>query len=566
MLSSLSICDVVLIGRLDLEFRRGLCVLTGETGAGKSILLDALGLGLGERADARLVRHGASQASVTARFEPIADHPAWAILSEQGIGAEDDLLLLRRVLSADGRSRAFVNDQPVSIGLLKRIGGTLVEVHGQFESQRLLDPAYHRVLLDAFGRFPDLLQSTSAAFDAWRAASEARIEAADAIAAAQRDEEFFRHAADELTELAPQPGEESRLAERRALMMHAEQLLEAINGAARSLADTDGAEARLQSAARELERVAERAGKRLNEVIAALDRALNETTEAMMLLDRVSDSLDLDPNALDHAEERLFALRALARKHAVDVDDLAALADGFSAKLTALEDGSAVHERLRREEDVALAIYVDAANRLRKARTEAATSLDEGVNAELKALKLGKAVFTSEISPLDEGAWNEAGFDRVVFTAAINPGGPAGPLNKIASGGEMARFMLAIKAVLAEADPVPTVVFDEVDAGVGGAVAAAVGERLAKLANGCQVMVVTHSPQVAARGTHHWRVSKSEQVMGQAKAEDMTRVWTSVEVLDDPDRKEEIARMLAGAKVTDEARAAADSLLAGAAE
>ena len=566
MLSSLSICDVVLIGRLDLEFRRGLCVLTGETGAGKSILLDALGLGLGERADARLVRHGASQASVTARFEPIADHPAWAILSEQGIGAEDDLLLLRRVLSADGRSRAFVNDQPVSIGLLKRIGGTLVEVHGQFESQRLLDPAYHRVLLDAFGRFPDLLQSTSAAFDAWRAASEARIEAADAIAAAQRDEEFFRHAADELTELAPQPGEESRLAERRALMMHAEQLLEAINGAARSLADTDGAEARLQSAARELERVAERAGKRLNEVIAALDRALNETTEAMMLLDRVSDSLDLDPNALDHAEERLFALRALARKHAVDVDDLAALADGFSAKLTALEDGSAVHERLRREEDVALAIYVDAANRLRKARTEAATSLDEGVNAELKALKLGKAVFTSEISPLDEGAWNEAGFDRVVFTAAINPGGPAGPLNKIASGGEMARFMLAIKAVLAEADPVPTVVFDEVDAGVGGAVAAAVGERLAKLANGCQVMVVTHSPQVAARGTHHWRVSKSEQAMEQAKAEDMTRVWTSVEVLDDPDRKEEIARMLAGAKVTDEARAAADSLLAGAAE
>jgi len=562
MLSSLSIADVVLIDRLELDISAGLCVLTGETGAGKSILLDALGLALGERAEARLVRHGAEQAAVTAVFHIEADHPVRGHLSEQGITLDENELLLRRVLSADGRSRAFINDQPVSVGLLKMIGGLLVEIHGQFESQRLLNPASHLGLLDALGGYTPLRQETATAHQAWQKAVEAHAEAEEEMAAARRDEEFLRHAVSELTDLAPEAGEETRLSEQRTLMMHGEQLVEAMNNAARDLGEGRGAEERLQSALRELERASEKAGGRLDEVIATLDRAANETAEGLALLEKLSSELSFDPATLEQAEERLFALRALSRKHGVSVDDLSSHGDQLAIRLAALEDGGAALSELERKRNVARSSYEDAAGALSTARKKAGKSLDPAINGELGALKLGQAVFITEITPLAEESWNETGKDRVSFTAATNPGAPAGPLNKIASGGEMARFMLAIKAVLADADPVATVVFDEVDAGVGGAVADAVGERLARLSENSQVLVVTHSPQVAARGAHHWRVTKAAH--NGDKQEVSAR--TGVDVLDGTARKEEIARMLAGASITEEARAAADSLLAGAAE
>ncbi len=566
MLSSLSIRDVVLIDRLDLGFQDGLCVLTGETGAGKSILLDALGLALGERAEARLIRHGAGQAVVTAAFDLPERHPVGALLAEHGVGDGEDQLVLRRVLGADGRSKAFVNDQPVSIGLLKQIGGQLVEVHGQFESQRLLDASQHLGLLDAFGGDGSILDETSAAYWAWVQATRARAEIEAEVEAARRDEEFLRHAVEELDEIQPEPGEESTLAQQRALLMNGEQLLEAMDAAARELDGEHGAEAKLRSAAGHLERAASKAEGRLDEVIAAFDRTLNEAAEATALLEKAVAVLDLDPAVLERAEERLFALRALARKHDVAVDDLAALSDDLGAKLNALEDGGHRLQELRDEEAAARDRYVKAAGRLGKARRKSAKLLDKTVNAELEALKLGRAVFNTEITGKDESAWNDSGQDKVRFQAATNPGAPPGPLNKIASGGELARFTLAVKVVLAEADAVPTVVFDEVDAGVGGAVASAVGARLARLADTAQILVVTHSPQVAARGTHHWRVSKSDDDKAQAAAGGGLAVWTSVDQLGEAARKEEIARMLAGATVTDEARAAADSLLAGAAE
>ncbi len=555
MLTTLSIRDVVLIGRLDLTFQSGLCVLTGETGAGKSILLDALGLALGVRAEARLVRHGADQASVTAAFEPTPKHPVHAILDRHGLASGDGALVLRRVLGADGRSRAFVNDQPASVQLLRQIGETLVEVHGQFESQRLLDVASHRGLLDAYGGLAGETAATAAAFAAWGDAADARRRAADEMAQARRDEDFLRHAVDELTALAPGPGEEAALAERRALMMNSEKLVEAMNAAAGELGDDRGAVQRLQAALRHLERVADKAGGRLADTLAALGRAAAEATDAEARLDAVATDLDADPKALEEAEERLFALRAVARKHGVAVDGLAALAGELDARLKALDDGGARLADLQKAEGRAKAAYEAAAAALTASRAAAAGRLDKAVARELKPLKLGKAKFSTAIEALAEDAWGADGRDRVRFLIATNPGMPAGPLDKISSGGELARFTLALKVVLAKADPVPTLVFDEVDAGVGGAVAAAVGERLAALSETCQVLVVTHSPQVAARGAHHWLVSKSDADPG---------VLTTVNVLGPEGRREEIARMLAGARVTDAARAAAGSLLEGA--
>jgi len=552
MLTTLSIRDVVLIGRLDLDFQTGLCVLTGETGAGKSILLDALGLALGVRAEARLVRHGADQASVTAAFEPAPDHPVHGLLKEHGLASADGTVLLRRVLGADGRSRAFINDQPVSVQLLRQAGDTLVEVHGQFESQRLLDVASHRGLLDAYGGLGKQTAATAATFAAWREAQAARRRAEDEMQRARRDEEFLRHALDELKALDPQPGEETGLAERRALMMHSEKLVEAMNAAASELRDDRGALQRLQAALRHLERVADKAGGRLAGTIQALGRAGAEAAEAEAQLDAAGADLDADPKALEEAEERLFALRGLARKHGVAVDGLAALAADLDVRLKALDDGGARLAQLADAETRAMAAYGTAAAALTVARRKATDRLDKAMAKELKPLKLAKARFSTAVESLPEDAWGADGQDRVQFLIATNPGTPAGPLNKISSGGELARFTLALKAVLAEADPVPILVFDEVDAGVGGAVAAAVGERLATLAARCQVLVVTHSPQVAAKGTHHWLVSKSDAKPG---------VLTKVETLDPEGRREEIARMLAGARITDEARAAAGRLL-----
>ncbi len=554
MLQRLTIRDVVLIDRLELNFHPRLSVLTGETGAGKSILLDALGLALGARADSALVRHGADQAVVVAEFEITGDHPARRIIAEQELGGDEETILLRRVLGADGRSRAYLNDQPVSVALQKRVGETLVGIHGQFENQRLLEPATHRGLLDAHGSLAPLLARTGETFDGWRQTEAASAKAEVALEEARRDEAFLRHAVDEVGALDPQPGEEAALAEKRTVMMHGEKLLEAMNEAAADLSEGQGAETMMRAAQRRLERVAPLAEGRLDGAIAALDRAAVEVAEGVQQLEKASAEVDLDPRHLEQVEEHLFALRALARKHDVATDDLADLGVQLAERLASIEDGGADLERLRSAAAAARVAYVEAAKALHEGRCQAAVRLDAAVTGELEPLRLGAAVFTTRVERMAESEWGAAGSDRVAFRVSTNPGAPEGPLARIASGGELARFMLALRVVLARADPVPTIIFDEVDQGVGGAVAAAVGERLARLAEDFQVLVVTHSPQGAARGAHHWRVSKATAEAG---------ALTTVDTLSEAARREEIARMLSGARVTDEARSAADRLLQG---
>ncbi len=553
VLAALTIRDVVLIERLALGFRKGLCVLTGETGAGKSILLDALGLALGARAESGLVRHGADQASVTAEFDLAGDHPAVAILKEQGLDAEERLVV-RRTVSADGRSRAWVNDQAVGVGLLKRLGEELVEVHGQFDTHGLLNPQTHRAVLDAYAGLDAQAAQVAAAHRAWRQVEEARANAAAEIARARSEEEYLRHAVTELDALAPRAGEEEELAETRAVLMHREKLVDAMNAAFAELSGERGVERALSSAIRTLSRIADKAGGSLDPVIAALDRAAAEAAEALSALQAASADIDMDPQALEKLEERLFALRAAARKHGVAVDGLSGLRKDMADRLLLIEDQGDLLTRLAREAEAARAAYRKSAEALGAARREAAGRLDAAVAGELPPLKLDKARFRTLVEPLGEAEWGPAGMDRIVFQVATNPGAPPGALNKIASGGELARFMLALKVVLAQTSTVGTLVFDEVDTGIGGAVAAAVGERLERLGHGLQVLVVTHSPQVAARGSTHLKVQKS--VRGE-------RVSTGVAELDGDDRREEIARMLSGATVTAEARAAADSLIAG---
>lgn len=555
MLVSLSVRDVVLIDQLDLSFEGGLSVLTGETGAGKSILLDALGLALGARADAGLVRPGAKQASVAAGFEVGDGHPAAGLLAEHGIAGEDDGIVLRRTLSADGRSRAFVNDQPVSVGLLRQLGDSLVEIQGQFEQRGLLDPATHRELLDAFGGHQLMADAVSAAWQAWRTADAARVDAARELADVRRDEAFLRHAVEELDTLDPQPDDEQTLADQRSLLMNAEKLIEATNAAAAALSDGNtalGAEAALGNARRTLERVARVAGGRLDSVIATLDRALLETEEALVQIQSVSSGIELDANRLDEVEERLFALRDLARKHGTDTARLPALRDTLRRKLTAIDSGgdrlAVLDQALTARRDT----YIKIAEALGTARQKTAKKLDRAVATELPPLKLDKADFRTRIERLEESAWGPHGMDRIAFEVATNPGNTPGPLAKIASGGELARFQLALKVTLAEIGISRTMIFDEVDSGIGGATAHAVGERLARLTRHRQVLVVTHSPQVGARAAHHLRVRK--ELSG-------TRIATRVTSLNRNERREEIARMLAGAEVTDEARAAARRLI-----
>jgi len=553
MLASLAIRDIVLIERLDLGFDPGLSVFTGETGAGKSILLDSLGLALGARAESGLVRHGAAQGSVIAEFDLPADHPVRTLLTEQDVDSgEGGPVLLRRVLTADGRSRAYVNDQPVSITLLRRIGAQLVEIHGQFESHGLLDSSTHLGVLDAFAGLDKTRGAVTAAWDAWRAARTARAQAETALAEARAEEETLRATVEDLSLLDPKPGEEAELARSRAVLMQGEKLIEAMNAAQAALNRNGDVEGCLRNACRALERVAERAEGRLDPVIAALDRAAIEAAEAVGQLERVSAGIDLDPRRLEKVEERLFALRAAARRHGIAVDDLADLRQRLTKRLEQLDDGGGDLARLARAEEAARDAYLEAARALSKARTKAARSLDKAVAAELPPLKLDKATFHTLVAPQDEAQWGPDGLDTVGFEVATNPGSPPGPLGRIASGGELARFMLALKVVLARISPTATIVFDEVDAGIGGAVAAAVGERLGRLAAELQVLVVTHSPQVAARGTHHFRVAK--------RSSGSTTV-TGVETLSLEARREEIARMLAGETITDQARAAALSLM-----
>jgi len=554
MLVSLSIRDVVLIEKLDLSFEGGLSAFTGETGAGKSILLDSLSLALGARADSGLVRHGAPQLTVIAEFDPPPFHPARVLLAAQDMDVADAPLLLRRVVTADGRSRAYVNDQAVSVGLLRKVGDELVEIHGQFESHGLLDADTHIAVLDAFAGAGEAKGRVKGAWDCWRQAAKARNEAEETLRRARAEEEALRYAFDELKGLAPKSGEEAELAQSRAMLQHGEKLVEAMNAALGSLRQRGEVEASLRTAHRTLERVAERAEGKLDPVIAALDRAAQEAAEAVGLLERVSADIDLDPRHLEKVEERLFALRAAARKHNVEVDGLAALKDQLERQLLALDGGGEDLAKLARAEQAARAAYAEAARVLSKLRNEAAKRLDSAVAAELPPLKLDKARFATKVEAQDEGAWGADGLDAVEFLVSTNPGTPPASLGKIASGGELSRFMLALKVVLARTSSTPTMVFDEVDSGIGGAVAAAVGERLARLGADVQVLVVTHSPQVAARGRNHYKVAKREVSAG--------KVVTSVAELPQEERREEIARMLAGETVTDQARAAADSLMA----
>ncbi len=556
MLTALAIRDVVLIERLDLSFGPNLTVLTGETGAGKSILLDSLGLALGARAESGLVRAGAEQASVAAVFAPPAGHPAYELLAEQGIDAEDEIVL-RRVLGRDGRSRAFANDAPVGLALLRRVGALLVEVQGQHDQMGLADPAGHVLLLDAFAVPPQLRDTVARRHRAWRDAARALSEAREAIAAAQRDQDWLRHAAAELSSLAPQPGEEDELASERQRLQAGERRAAAIAAALSELTPRDrrsaGPAAALRSASRALQRLGEDA--EAAPALQALDQAETALAEAETLLARLADSAEADPRLLERAEERLFALRAAARKHSVTVAGLPDLLAALHARLAALETGEAAIDALAAAAAAARTAYTTACAELSKARRDAAKRLDRAVAQELPPLKLDRARFVIDVASLDEAAWGPLGADAVRFLIATNPGQEPGPLGKVASGGELSRLLLALKVVLAGSSPVPTLVFDEVDSGVGGATAAAVGERLARVAERVQVLLVTHSPQVAARGAAHLRVAKSS---GKNRAE------TRVEPLDGGARREEIARMLAGETITEAARAAADSLLGAA--
>jgi DNA repair protein RecN (Recombination protein N) len=554
MLASLAIRDVVLIEKLDLSFDAGLAVLTGETGAGKSILLDSLGLALGQRAEAGLVRAGQAQASVAAAFLPGPDHPCFEILRDQGISAEDELVL-RRVLQADGKSRAFINDQPVSVALLKRLGATLVEVQGQHEQVGLADPATHAGLLDAFGALDGERSATASAWAAWRDATRRLAAAREAIASAQREEEWLRHAVGELTDLAPEEGEEDALAAERQKLQQGERRAEAIAAALGELTPRDRRAASPARALREAARALERLpppNEEAQPAIQALAAAQDALSEAETLLTRLMAETGPDPRRLEQVEERLFALRAAARKHTVPVTELAALLGNLRARLEALDAGAGEVATLEAAEAKGRGSYITAAGKLSAARRKAGTALEKALAEELPPLKLDRARLVIDITAREESAWGADGQDRVTFLVATNPGQTPGPLAKIASGGELSRLMLALKVVLARGSPVPTLIFDEVDSGIGGATAAAVGERLARVADRVQVLVVTHSPQVAARGSRHFRVAK--QVKGQ-------RAETRVDILDQAERHEELARMLAGEKVTEAARAAARSLL-----
>jgi DNA repair protein RecN (Recombination protein N) len=565
VLIGLSIRDVVLIEALDLAIGPGLTALTGETGAGKSIVLDALGLATGQRAEAGLVRRGAAQAVATAAFAPAPDHPVWGALEERGLaGDPSEDLVLRRQLSADGRSRAFVNDQPASVGVLRELGALLLEVHGQHETVGLLDARTHRPLLDTFAGAEPLLEATALAWRARAAAREqvAGLEAAAARAGAETEELTARLA--ELDRLDPREGEEAALAEERALLSASEKALADI-ASAREAVGGDGLSHRLSQGLRSLERARERAVQagaaqegaaagRLAEAAAALERALVETDEALIAIDRAAESFLFEPDDLDRAEERLFALRGAARKLGARVDDLPRVRAETARALRALESSDEALLQARREAAEAEQAYRTAAESLTQARAKGAARLAKAVDRELPPLKLDKARFRVAIEPLAEERAGPQGADRVAFEISTNPGAPFGPLEAIASGGELARFALALKAVLAGrgAGAGPAMIFDEVDQGVGGAVADAVGLRLKRLAASSQVLVVTHSPQVAARAEAHWRVSKRG---------DGDRVSTGVEVLAPPAREEEIARMLAGAQITDAARAAARALM-----
>ncbi|HME28441.1 MAG TPA: DNA repair protein RecN [Pseudolabrys sp.] len=552
MLSRLSIRDIVLIDRLDIDFDDELAVLTGETGAGKSILLDAFALALGGRGDQTLVRQGVEQGQVTAVFDVAHDHPARALLAADDIPAEDELIL-RRVQFADGRSRAFINDQPVSVQVLKQLGNALVEIHGQHAERALVDAATHRRLLDAFGGLEGQVAKVEALWKALREAESAANAHKSEVERAKRESDWLRHAVDELNKLSPQAGEETALAERRTAMMQAEKVAEDLRNAHEVIAGTDSSVPSLSGVIRRLERRAAQAPSLIEPTVKALDAALTSLEETRAYLEAALRTADFDPAELERIEERLFALRAAARKYNVLVDELGALARKYNGDIALIDAGEEKLRALQAAAAQAETAYRSAAEALSLARSSAAGALDKVVNGELKPLKLERANFSTQIDS-DPVTAGPHGIDRAEFWVQTNPGTRPGPLMKVASGGELARFLLALKVVLADRGSAPTLVFDEIDTGVGGAVADAIGMRLAKLARGVQVLAVTHAPQVAARADRHYLITKDPLEKGK-------RVATRVTELALERRREEIARMLAGAEITNEARAAAERLI-----
>ena len=555
MLTALAIRDVVLIEALDLDFASGLAVLTGETGAGKSILLDALGLALGNRADSGLVRTGAERSRVTATFAALpADHPACALLDDAGIEIDPgEPLIIRREVKRDGGSRGFIADQPASAALLRDVGATLVEIHGQHDERGLVNARGHRLLLDAFGRIDTA--PTAAAYHIWRAA-EAALEAAHAQLEQDASErEWLDHASAELTALAPEAGEEEALAAARADMQKGARLADDMSQIDKLLGGSDGAPAQLRAATRRLDRLA---GEHplFSEALAAFERALAELDEGEGALAKLADALRFDPAELDRIETRLFDLRGLARKHRVEADALAPLLAELTERRAAIDAGVDGLAQLTAARNAAEASYRDAAMLLHAARGAAAARLDAAVAAELAPLKLDSAQFRTAVEPLNQAQWSAHGADRIEFLISTNPGAPFAPLMKIASGGELSRFLLVLKVSLAEVGGADSIIFDEIDRGVGGAVASAIGERLSRLSASRQLLVITHSPQVAARGTQHYLIAKANAEQGGG-----TVARTSVALLTAAARQEEIARMLSGADITDEARAQAVRLM-----
>jgi DNA repair protein RecN (Recombination protein N) len=550
MLARLSIRDIVLIERLDIDFGAGLAVLTGETGAGKSILLDAFALALGARGEVALVRQGAEQGQVIAAFDVGKDHPARRVLAQNELAGEDQLIV-RRVQFADGRTRAFVNDQPVSVQVLRALGAALVEIHGQHDERAFVEAATHRALLDAFGDIESDAAEVRRLWEERRTREAAVATHRGEVARAQREADWLRHAVDELLRLAPQSGEETTLAERRAAMMQAEKAAEDLRATQESVSGPQSPVPLLATAVRRLERRAAQAPALIEPVVKSIDAALTALEEARTHLEHALRMADYDPGELERIEERLFALRAAGRKYNAPVDELSALASRYEGDLALIDAGAERLAALEKEAQASAAHYLQAAQALSAARRGAAAALDKAVSAELKPLKLDRAQFTTQIEAESEGP---QGLDRIEFWVRTNPGTRPGPLMKVASGGELARFLLALKVVLADRGSAPTLIFDEIDTGVGGAIADAIGVRLARLSSGVQVIAVTHAPQVAARADRHYLITKDALAKGK-------RVATSVIELEAERRREEIARMLAGAEITAEARAAAERLI-----
>ncbi|HEU5046544.1 MAG TPA: DNA repair protein RecN [Rickettsiales bacterium] len=551
MLTHITIRNIVLIEHCEIPFQRGLCVLTGETGAGKSILLDSLGLALGARAETRLIRHGHESASVHATFDIANNAAARTTLEELGLEDADELIV-RRTITADGKTKCFVNDVAVSVAALKALGERLVEVHGQHDGRGLLDPSTHREILDLHGELQTQADGVADAYQQWQSTRQKLAQAQSDIQAAEREKDYLQHMQKELGTLAPQPDEENTLADSRTTMMQSEKLADTLKDALSELNTGKGVAGMLGAAHRVLARSPMSNDNRFAAALEALDRAATEAGEAEVAIENLLRDSQYDPAKLEQIEERLFAIRAAARKYNVPAEQLAALLADVTNKLNSISNQEHEIGHLQKAEAEAREKYLTAAQKLSKQREKAGKSLEKAVDSELDSLKMSATQFNVLIESLPEERWSANGIDSVQFQAATNKGASLAPLHKIASGGELSRFMLAMKVALAKVKSTPSLIFDEIDTGTGGAVADAIGKRLSRLGQTHQVLVVTHLPQVAAQGSQHLRIMKKEKAGA---------TFTQVHALSDAERKEELARMLAGAEITSEARMAADKLL-----